>query len=311
MNGTIPPVAREEFTLGICATGEQPDVVGLARSLLAETNATPGMLRKLVIVASACPGPVVSGLRSLQRDDSRVDLLVEDARRGKSEAIDKILARTHTPIVVFANSDSRPEPGAIGKLLAAASSDQSAGAVSAIPVPEENRGLVSLLVGLMWSAHNRCSTSLNHMNLSNHSCDELVLFRSSAIARLPQNLVNDGAFLAGTARLKGYTVKVCPSARVHIETPGRVSEVVLQRRRILFGHAQVWRKIGTPPRTIESLLFLSPITGIRLLVATLAERPRFLAVLPVALVSEVSAALLSILDTLRSSTAHVVWRRFT
>jgi cellulose synthase/poly-beta-1,6-N-acetylglucosamine synthase-like glycosyltransferase len=116
--------------------------------------------------------------------------------------------------------------------------------------------------------------------------------------------------MAATARRRGYTVKVCPSAKVRIETPRRVSDLILQRRRILFGHAEVWRRIGAPPRTIESLLFLSPAAGFRLLVATFGGRPKFLAALPVAFVTEVAAALLSILDNLRSSKAHGVWRRF-
>ena len=95
-----------------------------------------------------------------------------------------------------------------------------------------------------------------------------------------------------------------------IKTPSRITDVVLQRRRILFGHAQVWRKVGTPPKTIESMLFLSPSVGLRLLVATLADRPRSLFILPAALVSELLAGLLSISDSLRSSNAHAVWRRF-
>jgi cellulose synthase/poly-beta-1,6-N-acetylglucosamine synthase-like glycosyltransferase len=189
-------------------------------------------------------------------------------------------------------------------------SDERIGAVSALPEPGLGDGMVSLLLDFMWSAHNYCSVALNHMNVSNHSCDELVLFRASAIRLLPANIVNDGAFLAATARLHGYTIKVSTAARVRIRTPKRISDIIQQRRRILFGHAQVWRRIGTPPRTIESLLFLSPVTALRFLVATLATKPKSLLAMPVALVSEVSATILSILDTARSSRAHAIWRRF-
>jgi len=302
--------ARGEFTVGICATGEPPSVAELVSSILAESQSTTYLMRKLVIVASECPDETISSLRALQRVDGRIDLLVEETRRGKADAVNKILGRSETPLVLFANSDSRPKAGAITSLLFSMESDERIGAVSAIPEPESSSGLVPLLLGFMWTAHNRCSVALNHMGVSNHSCDELVLFRTRAITLLPKNIVNDGAFLASTARLRGFSIKVSTAAGVRIKTPRRISDVILQRRRILFGHAQVWRQVGTPPKTIESLLFLSPSIGIRLLVATLASRPKSLVVLPIALVSEVLAGLLSIVDVLQSSKVHAVWRRF-
>jgi len=268
------------------------------------------VLQKIVIVASDCSSETISALDRLQREDGRMELVVEQKRQGKAEAVNKILARTKTPLVLFTNSDSRPQPGAIAKLLSSMESDRRIGAVSAVPEPEAGRGPIPLLLDFMWSAHNRCSIALNHMDISNHSCDELVMFRTRAITFLPPRTVNDGAFFAATARLRGFSIKVSTAAKVKIRTPTRISDVILQRRRILFGHAQVWRQIGTPPKTIESLLFLSPPIGIRLLVSTLANRPRSFVILPVAFVSEMLAGLLSVYDVLRSSKAHTIWRRF-
>ena len=304
-------VRQGGFTVGICATGASPDVSRLVVSIIAEAALMPLPLRKLVVVASACPERILSDLRKIQGRDGRVDLVLEDAGRGKADAVNKILARADGDLVALVNSDATPESGAIAKLLAVAASDPSVGAVSAMPVTEPKEGLTALLVDFMWSAHNECSLALNHMNLSNHSSDELVVFRSSAIAMLPRNLVNDGAFLATTARRKGYAVRFCPSAKVHIETPGRVSDIIRQRRRILFGHAQVWRRVGHPPKTVESLLLFSTPIGLKLVVNAISRHPKFLVVLPVALLSEVSAALLAIQDAIRSSKRHTIWTRFT
>jgi cellulose synthase/poly-beta-1,6-N-acetylglucosamine synthase-like glycosyltransferase len=268
-------------------------------------------MRKLVIVASACPDRTNSELRHLERRDSRVQVILEDKRYGKAEAINRVLEVSNAPIVILVNSDARPSKGAIPALITDILSDPSIGAVSAVPEPDKRGGPVSLLLNFMWEAHNGCSLTLNHMNISNHSCDELVAFRSNAIARLPKNLVNDGAFMAGVAKQKGYSIRVSPGATVHIQTPSRITDVISQRRRILFGHAQVWRLVGSPPRTIETLLFTSPGKGMRLLVMTLASKPRYLMALPIAIVSELSATVLSILDSTRSSRAHAIWKRIT
>jgi cellulose synthase/poly-beta-1,6-N-acetylglucosamine synthase-like glycosyltransferase len=303
--------AGSGFTVGICATGSPSNLGSLVQETISESDMARLNLRKVVVVASGCRAPVVAEVRQISERDPRVQVVAEEQRHGKADAINKIQALAEGDILVLLNSDARPERGAISRLLLEAQSDPSAGAVSAMPVTKENGDLTSILTDLMWTTHNECSVALNHMGLSNHSCDELVAFRTSAIASLPEGLVNDGAFLAATVRRKGYSVRVCQPARVEIETPTRVQDVIRQRRRILFGHAQVWRKIGSPPRTIESLLFISPATSVRLLVSTLAKSPRFLVVAPIALLTELAATLLSINDAVRSSGMHAVWRRFS
>lgn len=299
------------FTVGICATGPSSGLAGLVGGVLAESDAHALDLKGVTIVASECPRAVRLELMAVQARDPRIHVVLEEVRHGKAAAVNKILARTRGQYMVMVNADATPEAGAIPRLLSAISADPRVGVVSAMPVVRPGKGVSSLLVDMIWSTHNESSRLLNHMGLSNHASEELAAFRLSAIGMLPRDLVNDGAFLAQTVRRKGYSVKFSESARVHIETPGRVSDLIAQRRRILFGHAQVWSKAGSPPKTIESLLFLSPKIGFRLLGRVLARNPRFLLILPVAFVTEVSAGLLSIADTILSTKKHVVWRRFT
>ncbi len=299
------------FTVGICATGPSMGVVSLVNFVLAESDEYGLQLRKVVVVASDCPESVNSALEEVETRDQRVHVLVEEVRHGKAEAVNRILSMASGQYLVMVNSDATPEPGAVSTLLSSISSDPRAGSVSAVPVVDAKGGISSTLVDMMWRTHNESSRLLNHMDLSNHASEELAVFRLSAIGMLPKDLVNDGAFLASTVRRRGYSVRFSESAKVHIETPSRVADLVAQRRRILFGHVQVWRKAGSPPKTIESLLLLSPRVGLRLFVRIVAGSPKFLLILPIAFVTEVSAALLSILDSVRSTRKHVVWRRFT
>ncbi len=76
----------------------------------------------------------------------------------------------------------------------------------------------------MWSVHNECSLRLNHMNLSNHGSDEMMVVRTELLSQLPDGLVNDGAYIAGNARLRGYSVKFCNEAPVRIDVPSRCVE---------------------------------------------------------------------------------------
>jgi cellulose synthase/poly-beta-1,6-N-acetylglucosamine synthase-like glycosyltransferase len=298
------------YTIGICATGAPAGLGRLLETAFSEDELAPLKLRRVIVVASGCSDAVVSELEGIRRRNARLHLIVEKSRLGKADAINKILTSAEGRLIAMVNSDATPQRGAIPRLVSEAALDPSVGAISAIPSTEDRGGLTSLLLDFMWSAHNESSMALNHLGISNHSCDELVVFRSSAMSFLPQGLVNDGAFLAATVRKRGYSVKVSPTAKVLIETPTRISDIIRQRRRILFGHVQVWRKLGNPPRTIESLLLFTPLLGLRLLMRTIARQPRFVLALPLALVSELSALMLSIQDSIRSTKMHAVWRRF-
>jgi cellulose synthase/poly-beta-1,6-N-acetylglucosamine synthase-like glycosyltransferase len=302
--------SAREFSVGICATGRVTGFASLIRKVLAAGDGANLVLKKVVIVASDCAEDSLEEMRAWAGQDRRIEIVEEPVRRGKADAINKILRRAEGDYIVFVNSDASPEGRAIERLVTIIASDPSIGGVSANPVPEARNGITSRLLDLMWTAHNESALTLNHMNLANHSSDELVTFRISAVSQLPVGLVNDGAFLAGTARKKGYTIKFCSDANVRVETPSRLVDAIRQRRRILFGHAEVWRRTGSPPRTIESLMVLRPSTGFRLLVRTIARNPRFLAVIPLAAVTEVAAALLSTWDSIMSTDRHVVWKRY-
>lgn len=299
------------FSVGICATGKAEGTPRLVESILSENPPEGIRLKKVIVVASECSEDVVSHLKAIQVKESCVQLMSEDIRHGKADAVNKILTDAEGDLIVFVNSDAHPAPGAVSSLLSILATDPNVGAVSAMPITHHAPGMVSALADLMWATHNECSLTLNHMNLSNHACDELVAFRSKAVVLLPKGIVNDGAFMASTARRRGYTVKFSAAAKVGIETPRRVSDLVGQRRRILFGHAQVWRKLGDPPKTVESLLFFSPSIGLRLLSRTLSRHPKFLFVLPVAMVTEFVASVLAVWDGIRATKRHVTWRRFT
>jgi cellulose synthase/poly-beta-1,6-N-acetylglucosamine synthase-like glycosyltransferase len=263
-----------------------------------------------VVVASDCPDNLVKRLLEYAGRERRLELVIEPQRHGKADAINQILKRGKARRLILVNSDAVPEPGATSEILSIFESDGKAGVVSATPVPEPRPGLTSALTKFMWRAHNECALVLNHMNLANHSSDEMIAFRREVVDTLPPGLVNDGAFIAARARQRGYRVRFSTKALVRVATPSRISDVVGQRRRILFGHMDVWRRTGTIPMTIESLAVLSPGKGIRILISFLARNPRSIPVLPIVTISEGIAIAMSLWDALRSNNKHVIWRRY-
>ncbi len=299
---------QQGFTIGICASDSAAQLLALLSFLGTEDYGKSFGLLKIVVVASGCPESILDPLWKLSESDPRISLIMESKRHGKAEAINRILENSSGEYLVMLNADAFPYPGSIRNLLALVA-EPNVGAVSAKPVFNEGDGLVRRSLTLMWSAHSLLSLELNHAGLSNHACDELMVVRRGLVSRLPTNVVNDGAYVGGLVRARGFLVKFSEVTKVRITVPQMATDLIRQRRRIIFGHLQVWRKLGHPPRTLESMLFMDPIVSFRTFVKVVSTRPRLLASIPLLLAGESISILMGIFDAVRSTDRHTVWRR--
>jgi len=261
-----------------------------------------------VVVASGCPESILTPIRKLSESDSRIFLIEECKRHGKAEAINRILGSSLGEYLIMLNADAFPDPGSIRSLLALVT-EPNVGAVSAKPIFDEGDGLVRRSLTLMWSAHSLLSLELNHAGLSNHACDELMVVRKSLVTSLPTNVVNDGAYIGGLVRTRGFSVKFSEDAKVRITVPHTAIDLIRQRRRIIFGHVQVWKELGHAPRTLESMLLMDPLASFKTLVRVVSGRPRLIASIPLLLAGESISVLMGLFDAARSTDRHTVWRR--
>lgn len=301
--------APQGFSIGICASDSADRLPDLLSFILGQRFGPDFQLQKIIVVASGCPETVLSEARNVAGSESRFRLISEPERRGKAEAINQILEEATGMYLVMLNADAFPGPHSIQTLLAMGSSSPRIGCVSARPVFDGGDGILQRALGLMWSAHNMMSLRLNHAGVSNHACDELILVRRSLVLRLPQDLVNDGAYIGGMMRRRGFLVKFSNTATVKIAVPTRLTDFLRQRRRIIFGHLQVWKKLGHAPKTVESMLLMSPLTSLRTLVGLFSDRPRLIFALPFVVAAELISAYSAAFDAASSSHRHAIWKR--
>ncbi len=298
------------FSIGICAADSATNLDRLLGLVESESYPAGLALRRVVLVASGCDPKAVVFARELADRDERFVLIEESTRKGKSAAINQIIESFEGEFLVLVNSDALPEPGAISKLLREMAQDKDVGMVSASPIIADRGGITGDVLQLIWGVHNECLLRLNAGKRNNHCCDELTVVRSDALRKLPADTVNDGAYLAGNAYQAGYSIKFCEGARVKIDVPRSFVELVRQRRRIVFGHFQIWKSVGESPRTMESMLVGKPLLSLGILVRTLARSPRLVVALPLALAGEAVSIILAMCDNLASTKRHTLWDRF-
>ena len=299
------------FTIGVCATESSEGLPQLIRLIVTESFPEDYILSRIVIVASACSENSLRDVRKLASEDVRIILIEEKSRRGKANALNTIIGNASGSYLVFVNGDAMPERNSITKLLFAVDRpDEKVGVASGCPTFRPRNGPTSLVEELFWDVHNECSLRLNHLNVSNHSNDEMMVIRTDLLRQLPDGLVNDGAYMAGRAKLLGYSIKFCSDAPVRIDVPSKCIDLIRQRRRIIFGHFQVWRLTGRNPKTIESLLLQSPFLGLSMIVRILARNSKLIRVTPLAIVCEWISIILGLKDAMASTQRHAVWERY-
>jgi cellulose synthase/poly-beta-1,6-N-acetylglucosamine synthase-like glycosyltransferase len=298
------------FSIGICAADRATNLAKLLQLIQSESYPNGMELKKIVLVASGCEPRALAHAREMARKDDRLVLVEEPARRGKSIAINQIMDLSEGQFLVLVNSDALPERGAIPKLLDTIARDHSIGMISASPIVDGRAGITSSILQLMWGVHNECLFELNQADRNNHCCDELIVGRSDALSKLPPGTINDGAFLAGNAYQAGYSIRFSEEARVKIDVPHNFYDLIRQRRRIVYGHFQIWKSVGDSPRTLESMLLSSPTLSFSILVKVLSSSPRLILTLPVALIGEVISIVLAMHDNRLPFTKYVTWDRF-
>jgi cellulose synthase/poly-beta-1,6-N-acetylglucosamine synthase-like glycosyltransferase len=309
----VPPETKlleAQFSIGVCAADHATNLKELLSIIESEPYPAGLVLRDVVIVGSGLDPQALSFVREFAGSHNGFILIEEPTRRGKAEAINRIIDSFRGQFLVLVNSDAHPESGAISRLLTTISRDGHVGIVSASPIVGERAGITGAVLQLIWWVHNECLLTLNEEDKNNHCCDELIVVRSEALRKLPTDTVNDGAFLAGAAYRAGYSIKFCETARVKIDVPLNFCDLLRQRRRIVYGHFQILRSVGKSPKTIESMLVDKPQLSLSILIRALAKSPRVTLSLPVAVIGEVISVALAIIDTQVSKQRHVPWERF-
>jgi cellulose synthase/poly-beta-1,6-N-acetylglucosamine synthase-like glycosyltransferase len=269
-----------------------------------------GETGQIVIVCSGCTDKTAEIVAGYSKVDPRVRLVVEENRKGKSSAINKILSEFIGDMLLLVSADVLPQAGCIPAMVSAMESDSSIGVVSSRPHPVNgDHSLTGHLGHLYWRLHHETLSLLDATNQNTHG-GEAILLRRGVVTSIPQDCINDDAYIGVQAVLRGFRVRYCPEAQVRMRTPDRITELIEQRRRIITGHARVKRHTGKYPKVLTTMSFQNPSKFVQILTSELRSHPRSLPSFLVALYLEAVSGILAITDGI-AGRDHVVWNTAT
>ncbi len=133
-----------------------------------------------------------------------------------------------------------------------------------------------------------------------------MVLRQGIVDRIPLNVINDDAYIAVSATLKGFLVKFCDEAKVYIKAPTNIPDYIRQRRRVVYGHLRVKRLTKKCPKTIENMLIEEPSKSLHVLKEEIKERPKDTIKLSVVILIEAMVNALALID-ITFKRQHTVW----
>jgi len=294
-------MSNADVTVGVCAYGDERNLAALLKNVLDQQSLPESS--EVLVVCSECAKETVDALEPLALD-KRLNVWFENRRTGKAAAINRILSDAKGDFIIFVSADALPADGCFQKLLA--NMKDGVGIACGKPVPiETSRHTTGRLVQLLWRFHHRMFTYLNHAELLTHA-SEVYCIRRAVAKSIPDNAVNDDAYLAVLVRRNGWRIAYEPSAQVVMRGPDNLFDYFEQRRRIVFGHYQVRRLTGRFPQYLAYWALLRPTKILRLVLEEIRDERR-LKTIAIAFILELLINAAGIFDFLRGK-SHVPWR---
>lgn len=256
------------LTVGICAYNECNNIGKLLQNILSSQDLSADS--EVLVVCSGCTDGTNERAIRFCELDSRVKVHIEEDRKGKASAINHILSNALNDKIIFVSADTLPQKMSFPKLTHKLE-DPNVGIVSGNPVPVNNSSsLVGRIVNLLWRFHGHVFEELNDAGLARHAT-EVFCIRKGIVNKIPLQTVNDDAYIAVTAKSKGWLIKYSGEAKVSICGPKTFQEYFQQRRRIIFGHYQLRKLTGESPQYLVHMMPLHPISTANLILWLLSK----------------------------------------
>ena len=296
-----------KLTIGICAYNEARNIGGLLSNLLDQPLFDHQELLEIIVVSSGCLDGTFDIVRNFQGKDTRIKLVNQTSRQGKSSAQNIILKKAKGDVIVFVSADIYPATGSIA-ILVDTIKGNIGGADSRVIILNESKGLVNFISRFIWGLHDRTLSHENNRGSLSHIGGDMFAIQRGIISKIPAYVINDDAYMGILIRSQGYRIQFVSQAVYYAFGPSTIRDYISQRRRIIFGHQQLKRLFGQSPMVYRTLTLLRPLDGIYIFFEQIRESRLhdLTKVFPMILLETISS-FLAHWDNLQKADRHILW----
>jgi len=220
-------------SVGVTAYNEEKNIgqllTALRNQLLHQVEIT-----EIIVVASGCTDRTEEIVREQAREDTRIRLLTQPQREGKTSAVNLFLQHAKEDICAVESGDTLPAEDCLERLVRMFA-DPHVGMTGAqkVAVNTPNHVVEYLSYLRLQLEHELC--------LEIPRLGELIAFRK-VFDHIPLDVSMDEAFVEALVIQRGLQVRYAPDAIVYNMGPTTLSDFIRQRRRNYAGHLHLKRK---------------------------------------------------------------------
>jgi len=229
------------------AYNEEANIGLLLDALLTqETKAVE--INHIIVVSSGSTDRTNEIVNQFAENNPKVELLIEECRKGKASAINLFMRCVKDEIVVLQSADTLPEKNTI-EALVSPFDDPKIGMVGghAIPVNKLNT-FFGFGINMLWELHHKICLYRPKMG-------ELIAFRN-IFRHIPNETAVDEASIEPLIVGQGLLLHYAPNAIVRNRGPETVRDYIKQRRRIFTGHIYIKDTLGYKVSTLNGFRIL-------------------------------------------------------
>lgn len=287
-----------KYSIGICAYNEEENIAQLLTAIRHQPKSGKHTLVEILVVSSGSTDQTNTLVLKEAKNNPLVKLCIQRQREGKSSAVNVLLKRMKTDLLVLQSADTLPEPSAYD-LLVRCFMNKEVGMVAPKIIPVDNpKSFMGYTTHLWW----RLFDKINLQFPERVRTGEVVGLRK-VFAKIPASSAVDEASIEPLIHLQGYKVAYCPQSVFRNKGPSTVRDFLRQRRRVYAGHTALKYRHGY---TVVSY------SNLRVLGVMLANFDwtnwRSFVYLPVAFFLEGLARLVGLIDYCLRVRQHTVWK---
>jgi poly-beta-1,6-N-acetyl-D-glucosamine synthase len=235
------------ISVGVCAYNEEKNLGILLNKLLTDISKEIP-IKEIIVVSDGSSDKTNIIIKSFQGRSKKIKAIIRKNRYGKVNAINEIIKKANSDIIIMESADNIPKDGAYKRLIEPFK-DESIGIIGGRIVPiNKGNGFMTFLGTFMYKLHHEIA-------VEDPKYGELIAFRN-VINKVPLSAVDEEC-IAMLVCNKGYRGVYCPEAIVYNKTPTNIGDFVKQRRRIYAGHLELKMKYKFHVPTVSnSTIFL-------------------------------------------------------
>ena len=235
------------ITVGIAVHNEEKTI----KKVLTLWQKEP--IDEILIISSNCTDNTNNIIEDLSKKDKRIRLIKEPEKKGKPNAINKILDLAKSGIIIMTDGDVYIEPGATTRLIIHFK-DKKTGIVAGHPLPLKPKGISGLWMQLSCDILHEKRTKNIELDVTGN----LYAIKKGIIKKIPENTTLDDVYVAYETKKSGYKITYEPKATVRVKGVENISDFITQKTRTRVGWHQLNQieNIKTSRTPIGELAFI-------------------------------------------------------